>query len=210
MPRPRSLTHDQLASAALAVIDREGVAGLSMRAVAQELGTSTMALYRYVDDREQLEGLVVELVLGAVDSTPPPANAPWPDRIEAMVRRLRDAVSAHPAVVPLTVTHRHRSRAGLRWSEAVLAVLAEAGFEGERRVIALRGLLGYVIGAIQLEHLGPLSGEGTVALSALPPGEFPYMAETARHARGVSPDEEFLGGLAVLLRGLDPADEKEG
>ncbi|RST16535.1 TetR/AcrR family transcriptional regulator [Streptomyces sp. WAC05374] len=210
MPRPRSLTHDQLASAALAVIDREGVAGLSMRAVAQELGTSTMALYRYVDDREQLEGLVVELVLGAVDSAPPPANAPWPDRIEAMVRRLRDAVSAHPAVVPLTVTHRHRSRAGLRWSEAVLAILTEAGFEGERRVIALRGLLGYVIGAIQLEHLGPLSGEGTVAISALPPGEFPYMAETARHARGVSRDEEFLGGLAVLLRGLDPADEKGG
>jgi AcrR family transcriptional regulator len=191
-----------VASAALAVIDREGLSGLSMRAVAQELGLSTMALYRYVDDREELERLVVELVLGAVDSEPPAPNAPWRERIQVMVSRLRDTVSAHPSVVPLTLTHRHRSRAGLRWSETVLAILTEAGFEGAQRVIALRSLLGYVIGAIQMEHLGPLSGAGTVAISALSPDEFPYMAETARHARNVSADEEFLGGLAVLLRGL--------
>ncbi|MER7107242.1 TetR/AcrR family transcriptional regulator [Streptomyces sp. NPDC000229] len=202
MPRPRSLTQDRLASAALAVIDREGLPGLSMRAVAQELGLSTMALYRYVDDREELERLVVELVLGAVDSEAPAPDAPWRERIQVMVSRLRDTVSAHPSVVPLTLTHRHRSRAGLRWSETVLAILTEAGFEGPQRVIALRSLLGYVIGAIQMEHLGPLSGAGTVAISALPPDEFPYMAETARHARTVSADEEFLGGLAVLLRGL--------
>ncbi|WP_323181036.1 hypothetical protein [Streptomyces sp. NBC_01142] len=85
----------------------------------------------------------------------------------------------------------------------MLAILAEAGIEGGRRVIALRGLLSYVIGAIQLEHLGSLSGEGTVAISPLPPGEFPYMTETARHARNIGADQEFFGGLAVLLRGLD-------
>jgi hypothetical protein len=118
------------------------------------------------------------------------------------VRRLREAVSAHPAVVPLTITHRHRSRGVLRWSEAVLTVLAEAGFDGAQRVIALRALLSYVIGAIQLEHLGPLSGEGTVAISALPPTEFPRMAETAHHARHVPADQEFFGGLAALVRGL--------
>ncbi|MET9390319.1 TetR/AcrR family transcriptional regulator [Streptomyces sp. NPDC006624] len=202
MPRPRSLSHDRLASAALAVIDRDGLAGLSMRSVAKELGMSTMALYRYVEDREELERLVVDLVLGTVDTEPPGPGTPWPERIEVLVRRMRDAMAAHPAIVPLTVAHRHRSLAGLRWSESVLGVLTEAGFDGERRVVALRGLLGYVIGAIQLEHLGPLSGEGTVAISELPPDAFPHMAETARHARKVSADREFLGGLALLLRGL--------
>jgi len=155
---------------------------------------STMALYRYVDDREELERLVVELVLGAVDTESAP--------IEVMVGRLRDAVGAHPAVVPLTVAHRHASRSVLRWSEAVLGILAEAGIEGGRRVIALRGLLGYVIGAIQLEHLGPLSGEEAVVIAELPADEFPYMAETARQARKVGVDEEFFGGLDALLRGL--------
>ncbi|MGW3562506.1 TetR/AcrR family transcriptional regulator [Streptomyces sp. NPDC000941] len=203
MPRPRSLTHDQLASAALAVIDRDGLAGLSMRAVATELGMSTMGLYRYVDERDELERLVVEFVLGAVDTEPPPPEAPWDERIEVMVRRLRDTLSAHPAVVPLTVAHRHRSPGVLRWSETVLAILIEAGFEGERRVVALRSLLAYVIGALQLAHLGPLSGDGTVAISALRPTEFPHMAETAREARNVGADQEFFGGLAALMRGLN-------
>ncbi|UOB08632.1 TetR/AcrR family transcriptional regulator [Streptomyces sp. HP-A2021] len=202
MPRPRSLSHARLASAALAVIDRDGLTGLSMRSVAKELGMSTMALYRYVDDRQELERLIVDLVLGTVDTEPPGPEASWQERIEVLVVRLRDAVAAHPEIVPLTVAHRHRSLAGLRWSESVLGVLTEAGFDGEQRVIALRGLLGYVIGAIQLEHLGPLAGEGTVAITELPPDAFPHMTETARNARKVSADREFLGGLALLLRGL--------
>src|ERR1044072_2411266 len=88
------------------------------------------------------------------------------------------------------------------WSETVLAILTEAGFTGERGAIALRGLLGDLIGAIQLEHLGSLSGEGTGVISALPPEDFPSLAETARCARNVSADQEFIGGLTVLLRGL--------
>ncbi|MFC5669019.1 TetR/AcrR family transcriptional regulator [Streptomyces incanus] len=202
MPRPRSLTPDQLASAALAVTDRDGLAGLSMRAVAQELGVSTMGLYRYVHDREELERLVVELVLSAVDTEPPDPGASWRERVEVMVRRLRDTVGAHPEVVPLAIAHRHHSLGVLRWSEAVLTVLTEAGIEGERRVVALRGLLSYVIGAIQLEHLGALSGPGTTAITELPPAEFPHMAETARDARNVDAGQEFLGGLALLLDGL--------
>lgn len=202
MPRPRSLTGAQLAEAALVVIDRDGLAALSMRAVAKELGTSTMALYRYVRDREELEGLVVERVLGAVDTELPDGAASWRERVEIMVRRLRDTVAAHPEAVPLTVTHRHHSRGALRWSESVLAVLAEAGVEDGDRVVALRGLLGYVIGAIQLEHLGALSGAGTAAIAELPETEFPHMRRIAREAQGVGVEQEFMGGLALLLDGI--------
>ncbi|MEU6776985.1 TetR/AcrR family transcriptional regulator [Streptomyces sp. NPDC046759] len=203
MPRPRSLTSDRLASAALAVLDRDGLAGLSMRTVAKELGMSTMALYRYVADREELELLIVEFALGTIDTGTPPADLPWRERVEIMVRRLRDTLGAHPSVIPLSVAHRHHSRAVLRWSETVLGVLTGAGFEGERRVVALRALVAYVNGALQLEHLGSLSGTGTQAISALAPEEFPLMAETARHAQGVEVDREFFDGLTALLHGLD-------
>ncbi|MCP3759546.1 TetR/AcrR family transcriptional regulator [Streptomyces sp. TBY4] len=201
MPRPRSHTPDQLAAAALAVIDRDGLPGLSMRAVATELGISPMALYRYVPGREELEALVVELVLSGADTTPPPAG-PWQDRITVLARRLRGTMGAHPAALPLSLTHRHRSTSGLRWSETVLGVLTEAGIEAEERVIALRALVAYVIGSTQLEHLGPLSGPGTTAIAGLPAQEFPYMTATAGDARSITPDREFEGGLKLLLRGL--------
>ncbi|SEE34329.1 transcriptional regulator, TetR family [Streptomyces sp. 2231.1] len=204
MPRPRSLTPDQLASAALAVIDRDGLAALSMRAVAQELGMSTMGLYRYVEDRGELERLVVERVLHDVDTGTPDPAASWREQVSVMARRLRDTVGAHPEVVPLTVAHRHHSLGVLRWSETVLAVLTAAGLDGERRVVALRGLLSYVIGAIQLEHFGPLSGPGTTAIARLSPTDFPLMTRTARDARDVGADQEFLGGLTMLLDGLEP------
>ncbi|MEU6985486.1 TetR/AcrR family transcriptional regulator [Streptomyces sp. NPDC046324] len=202
MPRPRSLTPDQLAAAALAVIDRDGLAGLSMRTVAKELGMSTMGLYRYVADRDELEGLVAERVLSSVDPTPPAADTPWRARIEVLVRRLRDSVGAHPAAVPLTLTHRHRLPGLLRWSESVLGLMAEGGIDGERRVVALRGLISYVVGAIQLEHLGSLAGAGTTAIAELPQDRFPYMTEAARHAAGIEAEREFFGGLTVYLRGL--------
>lgn len=201
MPRPRSVSPDRLAAAALAVIGRDGLSGLSMRTVAAELGLTTMAVYRYVADRDELETLVVEAVLRPLDTSPPPA-APWREQLRDLARRVREAVGAHPGVVPLLITHRHRSHGVLRWSEAVTAVLQAAGFEGRSRVVALRALLSYLIGALQLEHLGPLAGEGTVTISEM--ADYPRLAETGRHAREVGPDEEFLGGLDIVLRGLSP------
>ncbi|WP_433516045.1 TetR/AcrR family transcriptional regulator [Nonomuraea sp. CA-143628] len=200
MPRPRSLTPDQLATAALAVIDRDGLAGLSMRAVAQEIGMSTMGLYRYVDDRGELEQLVIDRVLDNVDTMPPDKSRPWRERIEIMVERLRVVVGSHPWLVLLIVAHRHRSVAILRWSEPLAAILAEAGLDGRERVVALRSLLAYVVGAIQIEQLGPLAGAGTQVIADR--AELPYLSETAGHAHDVTTDEEFHGGLALLLRGI--------
>jgi AcrR family transcriptional regulator len=199
MPRPRSLTAASVARAAVAVLDRDGRGALTMRAVAAELRMSTMGLYRYVADRDDLERLMVEYVLGTIDITPP-GGRDWTEQITALVDRLRAAVSAHPGVVPLTIAHGHRSGSVLRWSEAVLAVLTDAGFTGPRRVIALRSLLAYVIGAVQLEHLGPLSGPGTIDIAEQ--SEYPHMARTAADARRIGREEEFDTGLRALLAGI--------
>jgi hypothetical protein len=71
-----------------------------------------------------------------------------------------------------------------------------------QRVIALRCLVAYITGALQAEYLGPLGGPGTDALAALSPEIYPLLAETARSASGVPPDQEFGLGLQILLRGL--------
>jgi hypothetical protein len=104
--------------------------------------------------------------------------------------------------VPLLLTHRQSSVTSLRWGEAVMAALAVGGFEGERRAIAFRTLLSYVIGAVQVEYFGPLSGEGTAALAALRPDEYPFITATAAAARRIAPKREFYEGLEIVLRGL--------
>lgn len=201
MPRPRSLTPARIATAALAVIDRSGLDALSMRAVATELGMGTMSLYRYVDDRGEVEALVVDLVLQGGDGAPPPGSAHH--RLSALADRVRVAVSGHPGVVPLLLTHRHRAPSSVRWGESVLTVLTEAGFTGTRRVVAFRAFLSYVFGALQVERLGPLEGAGTAALAALPADEFPILTRTARDAGSVGSEQEFRQGLDIVLRGLE-------
>lgn len=198
MPRPRSLTENDIAEAALRVIDRDGLAGLAMRAVAVELGMGTMSLYRYVPDRARLEVLVVDLVLADVDMTPP--RGPWQKQLTALATRVRSALAAHPQVIPLSVTHRQSSVRSLRWGESILEVLTAAGFDGQDRVIALRCLLGYVIGSLQLDDRGPIDGPGTDVIATQ--DEFPLLARTARRARRITRDEEFRRGLEVMLRGL--------
>jgi hypothetical protein len=55
---------------------------------------------------------------------------------------------------------------------------------------------------VQLQQLGPLGGKGTAVIAALPPDDFPRLAETARSAGKISPDAEFLSGLRLVLRGI--------
>ncbi|OZM81810.1 TetR/AcrR family transcriptional regulator [Pseudonocardia sp. MH-G8] len=200
MPRPRSLTDDQLVTAALAVVDRDGLAALTMRTVARELGVATMGLYRYVADRQALEVLVVEYVYGSVDLVLPPTG--WQDRLRVLLDRVRVAVARHPAVVPLVLRHRQAARASLRLIEAMLEVLTDGGHEGVDRVLAQRTLIGYLLGFLQSEHSAALSGPGTIVLSELSADEYPLLARTASDARAVPPDEEFRRGLDIVLRGL--------
>jgi AcrR family transcriptional regulator len=199
MPRPRSLTPDDLAAAALAVIDRDGLSALTMRAVAKELNMATMALYRYVPDRDQLEVLVADRVLNPIEVALPP-ESDWRERIAMLLDRVRTVVSAHPAALPLTLRHRQNSAATMRWIEAMLTVLTDAGFTGPDLVIAQRTVVGFLVGHLENHHYASITGPGTTALANAE--SYPLLARTAAQASAMSPDEEFRGGLEIVLRGL--------
>ncbi len=198
MSKPRSLTPEQITEAALTVLDESGLAAFSMRAVADHLGVGTMSLYRYVEDRAQLEIMVVDRVLAGVSLDLPPA--PWRNRVELLFHRVRSAIAAHPEAMPLTITHRQDCAAIRRWAEKVLTVLTEAGVQGERRYVALRALLSYLIGSIELEYRTSLTGARLP--EPIPDREHPLLAAVSRQSQRLSPAERFRSGLSLLLDGL--------
>lgn len=200
MPRPKSRTETDIADAALAVLEREGHAMLSMRSVARELGMSAMALYRYIDDRSELERLVVDRIWASVELDVD--EAPWEDQVVELVGRVRAEAGAHPEAVPLLLQHRHDTPSSVRWIETMLSLLADAGFRGTDRVVAQRAIVHFLVGAIQAQRLSSVSGAGTAAMVELPEEDFPHLVESAGLARGLDPDEEFHRGLVSLLAGL--------
>ncbi|WP_227997004.1 TetR/AcrR family transcriptional regulator [Nocardia australiensis] len=203
MPRPRSLTPTAIATAALAVIDRDGLSALTMRAVAKELHMATMSLYRYVSTRDELELLVVDLVLADIDISLPPSKD-WRTRVTILLDRMRAAISAHSAVVPLVPRHRKSSPATLRWMNTMLSVLADAGFAGRDQVIAQRTVVAYLLGFLENEHYASISGAATAAIAQLPTTDYPFLIQTAALAHTMSADDEFRGGVEIVLRGLQP------
>ena len=60
----RPLTRDAIVDAALALLDREGLSGLSMRKLAQELGAGAASLYWHVGNKEELLSLLLDRIVG--------------------------------------------------------------------------------------------------------------------------------------------------
>ena len=201
MPRPRSLSPDAIAAAALAVIDRDGLDALSMRTVAGQLGMGAMSLYRYVPGRQEIERLAVDLVFRPIDPGVD-QTTDWQRQVTELGWRFRAAVAAHPAAIPLLLAHYQSSPSALRWSEAVLAALTQAGFSGPQQVIGLRGLTAYLVGALLNEFFTSLSGAADTARVSLSPAKYPHVTAASRHAYAITPDQEFGQGLLIFTRGL--------
>jgi AcrR family transcriptional regulator len=111
--RTAPLTRDAIFAAALAIIDRDGYAALSMRRLAGDLGVEAMSLYHHVRDKRALLGGVVELSLRAQAPAPPRPGTPWEDVVVAMVLAFRRTLVAHPNVLPLMAAHPPSSREGM-------------------------------------------------------------------------------------------------
>lgn len=172
-----------------------------MRTVAVELGIGAMSRYRYVSGRQEMERLAVTLIFEAVDADVDQL-AGWQRQVTELGWRFRAAVAAHPAVIPLLLAHYPSSPGAWQWSEAIFAALTEAGFDGPQRVIGLRCLIAYIIGALLDEFFTSLTGTADTVLEILSPADYPHVIDTSRHACMVTPWQEFGQGLAIMLEGL--------
>lgn len=200
-PKPK-FTRAQLQAAALALVDEQGLAALSMRTLAGALGTGPMTLYNYVKDRDELDALVVEAVLAEVKA--PRSRGDWQENVRAIVEATWRAVRRHPNVIPLVLTRRTLHETTLEWAEALLAALAGSGRSGADLLVAFRTVSGFVMGLAQAQLAGaPTADHPDVARAqALPAERFPRLIEIARAATRLGPDREFRAGLDILMAGL--------
>lgn len=125
MPRPPRIDRAAVLTATLELADEKGLAAVSMRAVADRLGVTPMALYRHVGDKQQLLDGLVERVLAELP-LPDPA-LPWLDALEAMSRAMRATARRHPDVFPLLLQRPAVTPGAVRVRQAVYAALRSAG-----------------------------------------------------------------------------------
>ena len=95
-PARTPLTREAIVDAALRVVDREGADGLSMRRVAEELGTGPASLYWHVASKDELINLVVDRVVGEIE-LPPPDPERWQEQFMEGMRQARRVLRARLA-----------------------------------------------------------------------------------------------------------------
>ncbi|NUR91836.1 MAG: TetR family transcriptional regulator [Nonomuraea sp.] len=114
----------EILDAALALADERGLDAVSMRAVAERIGVTPMAIYGYFRNKDELlDGLVGSLL----SAMPPVGDLPWDQRLAAFAQRTRQVARDHPAVFPLLLARTSVTDEGVRAVDLLYGALLEAG-----------------------------------------------------------------------------------
>lgn len=202
------LSRGLILDAAVALVDQEGLDGLSMRKLGAALGVEAMTLYHYLPNKAALlDGLVEWVVQHSATATALDGGLPWDQALRRYAETLRTTLLGHPGVLPLFFTRPVVTPQALKALESGLRVLAGAGFALPRARDMINVLSIFVVGHAMAETGPPeVSRRGgprsSSALAQLDAGHLPLIIEAGRLAQGADEQDRFRFGLDALLRGF--------
>ncbi len=136
----------RIAGASLEIVDQRGPEGLTIRAVAERLGVTPMALYHHVENKAALLALVVETALSE-QPLPVHEGKEWKEDLWREAKWVYDTMSAHPAVALLRIQYNvwtpRALTLGERWSKLWLRsglsdrAASQAALANPRAVVGL-------------------------------------------------------------------------
>jgi AcrR family transcriptional regulator len=205
------LSREQVLDAALDLIDRDGVAALSMRRLGAELGVEAMTLYHYVPNKDALLDGVVERVMARAESSL--LDGPWDRALTDYARSLRATLLRHPGAALLVATRPAVTAETLRAAERGLTLLCGAGFPLGRALDTLNALTLFVV-AHAASEAGTAAVNATAApgsqdfVASLDAQQFPLLTAAARTSAGTDDTARFEFAIAAFIRGLTPMTER--
>jgi AcrR family transcriptional regulator len=144
-PKP-TVRREEVVLAAIEVADRDGLAALTMQAVAERLGFTTMALYRYVPSKEALIDAAVDAAMGQ----PPERTGPregWRQEVKRWAFAKRAMLCSRPWLAELPFVAAPHGPNWLSWHEAFLETIMDTGLNPEDMMDMLSIVHGYVTGS---------------------------------------------------------------
>ena len=158
------LTRAAIAEAAVAALDRDGPAGLSLRGLAGALGVHATSLYWHVATRDDLLDLALDAVFGEL-ALPDARSATWDDEVRLYMHELRGALLRHPWSGALATSRPLLGPEALARSEFVHAALTRAGLAGPQLTAAAAAVSNLVISAVAAEAAWRHEGESAARVA---------------------------------------------
>jgi AcrR family transcriptional regulator len=211
-PRRQAPSVERIVERSVAIADAEGMAAVSMRRVAAELGSGTASLYRYVRNRDELVELMVDAVWVEEHSEP---SGDWRRDLAAIARSQRSTLLRHPWLSAELTARPSFGPNLLRRSDAALAAAAALTPDTTLAAQVVATALAYVRGAVAVEiaedqarRRTGLTKEqwqhsvGPYIRGVVDSGRYPHLARSIVDGDDPADDERFEFGLACVLDGI--------
>lgn len=202
--RRGALTSDRIITAAIELADRDGLAGVSMRAVARAVGVEAMSLYNHVAGKDALLDGMIERVTSRVYL--PSETGDWREELRRQTLSFFDAMCAHRWLPLLLMSHFHIGEAMLAHNEGALGCLVGAGFDIVTAEHVLNAINSYLYGFALQESFFPIARGDYAAVAAehrhrIPADRYPRIAELSSRVIDGTFDgvNDITFGLDLLL-----------
>ncbi|WP_329215836.1 TetR/AcrR family transcriptional regulator [Streptomyces sp. NBC_01485] len=202
MARPRKplLSTDRIVETARALVDAEGLAAVSTRRLAAELGVSGPSLYNHFRTKDEILEAVADSVSAQVDLSMFEDGREWRTALRDWAVSYRAALRDHPNIVPVLAQGPGRRPAGLRVADAVYGAMVRAGWPPSQATSIGALMRYYVTGSA----LGSFAGGFVDDMSAYDPADYPHLGQAHLLAEQQEKIDEraYQTGLRALLDGL--------
>jgi AcrR family transcriptional regulator len=207
------ITREGIVAAALRILDAEGLDGLSMRRVAEELDTGAASLYWHVGSKDGLLDLLLDEVIGE-QTIPDPEPERWQEQIKEVAREQRAITLRHRDIVRMSIGRVPMGPNAIQYSERVLAIMRAGGLPDKYAVLGHHLLIaivnGYTLDETQEggepppdqpspDEMGRLVRD---YITALPVDRFPNLVALADQFTIADPDERFEVLIDLFVDGL--------
>jgi AcrR family transcriptional regulator len=205
---PTPLSRERVLCAALRLADAEGIESLSMRKLAQELGVQAMSLYNHVANKDDMLDGIVDIVVSEIEV--PSLEADWQTAMRRRATSAHGVLLRHPwATMPL-VSRVNVGPAMLRYVNATLGCLCEAGFSLAMADQVWNAMDSHIYGFTLQELNFPFeaaeySAAAAQGLVLIPVDKYPYLNRLTHDVIEGRYDglHDFEFGLELILNSLD-------
>ncbi|MFI8915716.1 TetR/AcrR family transcriptional regulator [Streptomyces sp. NPDC053513] len=206
--RPSRISREEIIETARRIVDEGGVDRLTMRRLATEVGSTPMALYHHVRDKEELLVLLLD-DYAARTLRRPELPADPRERVVVAAAAIHEALVACPWIVEVLTADNLMSTTALWFVEQIVDGLAACGLSPDRAVHGYRAIWYYTAGEIVVRATAARRRAGDDrttyrerAFAELDPHELPRLAQVADRWAPLTAEDTYLDGLRSLVDGL--------
>jgi AcrR family transcriptional regulator len=212
-----SLNPDRILDAAITLLDRDGAEAFTMRALAEQLGVGTMAVYSHFRGKDEISDAVAQRLLDTIE-LPPGCPADPAAELREVCHQVYRLFTEHPSALQLLTIRPLRGDDATGVIDRMLALLRRAGLSRGDAVRAHVALMQYTVGSAlwNSRRARALCEENErervrAKIDALPAERYPALVSLApellcAHDEGGA---QYEFGLDGLLRGLLRGDRPE-